>query len=98
MILKKGLLTEFEKNYKTKIIRKAIFWGGRACFGWVGRSTANQHFLSSASEFGQTSVRGVQVNIGHDVHVQQHMQDTWRAYWRWYVGFTPEIDWTPCVK
>ena len=39
MILKKSLLTELEKK-----IRKAIFFG-RACFGWVGRSTANQHFL-----------------------------------------------------
>ena len=24
-----------------------IFFGGRACFGWVGRSTANQIFLRS---------------------------------------------------
>ena len=45
MILKKCLLMELEKNLKKKILRKAIFLGGRACFGWVGRSTANQHFF-----------------------------------------------------
>ena len=33
------------KNLKKKILRKAIFFLGRACFGWVGRNTANQHFL-----------------------------------------------------
>ena len=27
-----------------KILRKAIFLGGRVCFGWEGRSTANQYF------------------------------------------------------
>ena len=46
MILKKGLLTELEKNLKKKKDsqngNKKSF--GRACFGWVGRSTANQHF------------------------------------------------------
>ena len=42
MILKKDLLTEYEKK---KILRKAIMFFGRACFGWVGMSTANQHFL-----------------------------------------------------
>ena len=31
-----------------KILRKKIFFWGRACFGWEGRSTANQHFLRSA--------------------------------------------------
>ena len=31
-----------------KILRKAIFFGGRVCFGWEGRSTANQYFLRSA--------------------------------------------------
>ena len=36
-----------------KILRKAIFFlggggGGRVCFGWKGRSTANQYFLRSA--------------------------------------------------
>ena len=44
MILKKGLLTELEKNKKKNII-KAIFFGGRACFVVVGRSTENLFFL-----------------------------------------------------
>ena len=43
MILKTGLLTELEKKSK-KNLRKAIIFGGSACFGWVGRSTANQYF------------------------------------------------------
>ena len=42
MILKKGLLTELEGE--KKILRMAIFFG-RSCFGWVGRSTANQPFF-----------------------------------------------------
>ena len=33
------------KKKKKKILRKAIIFGGRACFGWVGGSTANQHFF-----------------------------------------------------
>ena len=40
MILKKGLLTDLEKENRRMTIS---FWG-RACFGWVCRSTANQHF------------------------------------------------------
>ena len=43
LILKKSLLTEFEK--RKKILRKAMIFWGRACFGWVDRSTANQHFF-----------------------------------------------------
>ena len=36
-----------EKN--TKDSQKGnIFLGGRVCFGWEGRSTANQYFLRSA--------------------------------------------------
>ena len=36
----------YSKNLKKKkILRKAIIFFGRACFGWVGRHTANQHFL-----------------------------------------------------
>ena len=27
-----------------KILRKAIIFWGRVCFGWEGRSTANQYF------------------------------------------------------
>ena len=42
MMLKKGLLTKLEKK---KILRQAIQFLSRACFGWVGRSTANQHFF-----------------------------------------------------
>ena len=41
LILKKSLLTEFEKK-KIKILRKAMIFWGRACFGLVDRSTANQ--------------------------------------------------------
>ena len=54
MILKKGLLTELEKNLKTKkkILRKTIIFGGRACFGWVGRSTANHQIF----QFGPRSI------------------------------------------
>ena len=49
MILKKGLLTESEKfKKKKKDSQKGYFFFGRACFGWVGRSSANQHFLRSA--------------------------------------------------
>ena len=48
MILKKGLLTELEKNYKKKYQKGISFLGGRVHFGWVGRSTANQDFLRSA--------------------------------------------------
>ena len=53
--LKKTAFNDFKeelelekKEKKIKILRKAIIFGGRACFGWVGRSTANQHFLRSA--------------------------------------------------
>ena len=64
MILEKSLLTELEKNKKRlkkkiKILRKAIIFWGRVCFGWVGRSTANQHFLRSAY-FGCSSARFAQ--------------------------------------
>ena len=56
MILKKGLLTKLEKNKKKILERQSIF-SGRACFGWGGRSTANQHFfkvgLSSDNLFGK---------------------------------------------
>ena len=46
MILKKGLLTELEKKIKKKEnYRKAIIFLGWACFGWIGRSTANQNFF-----------------------------------------------------
>ena len=48
MILKKSLLTELEKKKKIKkkkIRRKTITFLSRACFGWVGRSTENQHFF-----------------------------------------------------
>ena len=56
MILKKGLLTELEgeKKDSQKAFKGNIFFlwggggGGRACFGWVGRSTTNQHFFRSA--------------------------------------------------
>ena len=41
MILKKGLLTELEKKKDSHFL-------GRACFGWVGRSTENQQILRSA--------------------------------------------------
>ena len=41
LILKKSLLTEFEKK-KIKILRKAMIFWGRACFGLVDRSTVNQ--------------------------------------------------------
>ena len=46
MILKKSLLTELEKKNKKTFSERQFFWGG-ACFGWVGRSTANQRFLRS---------------------------------------------------
>ena len=46
LMILKGLLTELEKNLKKKISeRQYIFGVGRACFGWVGRSTANQLFF-----------------------------------------------------
>ena len=45
MILKKGLLTELKENFKKKILRKAIIFLDRACFGWVGTSMSNQHFF-----------------------------------------------------
>ena len=50
MILKKGLLTELERKKKKKDSQKdnTQHFLGRACFGWVGRSTENQHFLGSA--------------------------------------------------
>ena len=34
-----------EKNNKDS---QRQFFGGRVCFGWEGRSTANQYFLRSA--------------------------------------------------
>ena len=40
MNLKKSLLLELDKK---KILRMAIHFLGRDCFGWVDRSTANQH-------------------------------------------------------
>ena len=48
MILKKDLLTELEKNKKIKkkdSQKDNNIFLGRACFGWVGRSTENQHFF-----------------------------------------------------
>ena len=42
MVLKKGLLTELEKK---NFSERQYFLGGRACFGWVGRSTAKQQFF-----------------------------------------------------
>ena len=42
MILKKGLLTEIERKLK-KNSQQGNNWG-RACYEWVGRSTANQQF------------------------------------------------------
>ena len=39
-------ICEHYKNLKKKDSQKGNnFFGGRACFGWVGRSTANHHFL-----------------------------------------------------
>ena len=37
-------IREKEKK-KIKILRKAMIFWGMACFGWVDRSTANQHFF-----------------------------------------------------
>ena len=52
MILKNGLLTKLEKIRKKQILKKVItFFGGRACFGWVCRSTTNQQFVSSTLSF-----------------------------------------------
>ena len=48
IILRKGLLTELEKNKKIKKKRfseRQQHFLGRACFGWVYRSTENQHFF-----------------------------------------------------
>ena len=46
VILKKYLLKAFRVKIKKKDSQKGIyFFWGRACFGWVGRNTANQHFL-----------------------------------------------------
>ena len=44
MILKKGFLTDLEKKLYKKNLRKAKDILDRACFGWVGRSMANEHF------------------------------------------------------
>ena len=43
VILKKGLLTELEKKQK-RFSERQYFFGGRACFGWVARNTANNFF------------------------------------------------------
>ena len=47
MILKKGLLIELEgeKKDSQKAFKGNNSFRGRACFGWVGRSTKNQHFF-----------------------------------------------------
>ena len=48
MILKKGLLTELEKKkLRKKFSERQYNFLGRACFGWIGRSMANQHFFLS---------------------------------------------------
>ena len=36
------------------------------------------------------SINGVQVNIGYDLHVQQPIHDTSRAYWRYGVSLLSE--------
>ena len=53
--IKKTAFTDFKEEFvnrirekekkKIKILRKAMIFWGRACFGWVDRSTANQHFF-----------------------------------------------------
>ena len=55
--IKKTAFTDFKEEFvnrirekekkKIKILRKAMVFWGRACFGWVDRSTANQHFFRS---------------------------------------------------
>ena len=49
-----------KKEKKIKILRKAIIFGGRACYGWVGRSTANQHFYGRPGNFDCSSTRFAQ--------------------------------------
>ena len=51
--IKKTAFTDFKEEFvnrirekEIKILRKAMIFWGRACFGWVDRSTANQHFFS----------------------------------------------------
>ena len=53
--IKKTAFTDFKEEFvnrirekekkKLKILRKAMIFWGMACFGWVDRSTANQHFF-----------------------------------------------------